>query len=52
MVFLILRSGVQRGIERAAKVLMPSLFIMLLVLVVFVLSLDDAIGRGPVFSGA
>lgn len=43
MIFVILNSGVQRGIERAAKVLMPSLFIMLLVLVVFVLSLDNAI---------
>ena len=43
VIFVILNSGVQRGIERAAKILMPSLFIMLLVLVVFVLSLDNAI---------
>jgi len=49
MVFLILRSGVQRGIERAAKVLMPSLFIMLLVLVVFVLSLDKALDGARFF---
>ena len=38
VIFVILNSGVQRGIERAAKILMPSLFIMLLVLVVFVFS--------------
>ena len=43
IVFLILNSGVQKGIERAARVLMPSLFIMLVALVVFVLSLDHAI---------
>lgn len=49
MVFLILNSGVQRGIERAAKVLMPSLFIMLLVLVIFVLSLDNAIAGARFF---
>lgn len=42
MVYLILSSGVQEGIERAARVLMPSLFIMLLVLVTFVLTLDNA----------
>lgn len=42
MVFLILSSGVQEGIERAARVLMPSLFVMLLVLVAFVLTLDNA----------
>jgi NSS family neurotransmitter:Na+ symporter len=40
---------VQRGIERAAKVLMPSLFIMLLVLVVFVLSLDNALDGARFF---
>ena len=49
MVFFILSSGVQRGIERAAKVLMPSLFIMLLVLVVFVLSLDNALDGARFF---
>ena len=43
IVFLILNSGVQKGIERAARVLMPSLFIMLVALVVFVLSLDHAV---------
>ena len=42
MVYLILSSGVQQGIERAARVLMPSLFVMLLILVAFVLTLDNA----------
>jgi NSS family neurotransmitter:Na+ symporter len=39
---LILISGVNKGIERAAKIMMPSLFIMLIGLVVFVLTLDNA----------
>ena len=39
----ILNSGVQQGIERLAKVLMPSLFIMLLALTVFVLTLPNAL---------
>ena len=43
IVLLILNSGVQKGIERAARVLMPSLFVMLVALVVFVLSLDHAV---------
>ena len=43
MVYLILSSGVQEGIERAARVLMPSLFVMLVVLVAFVLTLDNAV---------
>ena len=38
----ILLSGVQKGIERAAKIMMPTLFLMLIGLVVFVLSLDNA----------
>ena len=42
LVWLILQSGVRQGIERAAKVLMPTLFVMLLGLVVFVLTLDNA----------
>ncbi|MDN4502768.1 sodium-dependent transporter [Alteromonadaceae bacterium BrNp21-10] len=42
IVFLILQGGVREGIEKAAKILMPSLFIMLLALVVFVLTLDNA----------
>lgn len=42
VVNLILVSGVKDGIERAAKILMPALFIMLIGLVVFVLTLDNA----------
>lgn len=38
----ILMSGVKEGIERAAKVLMPSLFILLVALVLYVLTLDNA----------
>lgn len=38
----ILVSGVQKGIERAAKILMPTLFMMLLGLTVFVLTLENA----------
>ncbi|WP_158965545.1 sodium-dependent transporter [Paraglaciecola sp. L3A3] len=42
IVYLILQGGVKQGIEKAAKVMMPALFIMLLGLVVFVLTLDNA----------
>jgi len=38
----ILMSGVKEGIERAAKVLMPALFLLLVLLVVYVLTLDNA----------
>ncbi|MDO6427113.1 sodium-dependent transporter [Thalassotalea sp. 1_MG-2023] len=38
----ILVAGVKDGIERAAKVLMPALLVMLIIMVVFVLSLDNA----------
>src|SRR5690606_14827693 len=40
--FGILLGGVKGGIERLARVAMPILFIMLLMLIVFVLTLDDA----------
>ena len=40
---VILMSGVKEGIERAAKILMPSLFILLLALVIYVLTLDNAL---------
>lgn len=43
LVGVILNSGVQKGIERLAKVLMPSLFIMLLILTIFVLTLPNAL---------
>lgn len=42
IVNVILMGGVKNGIERASKVLMPALFVMLLSLVVFVLTLDNA----------
>lgn len=43
MIGVILNSGVQNGIERLAKVLMPTLFVMLISLTVFVLTLPDAL---------
>ncbi|MFC4701697.1 sodium-dependent transporter [Glaciecola siphonariae] len=42
VVYLILQGGVKEGIEKAAKILMPSLFFMLLALVIFVLTRDNA----------
>ncbi|WP_371195395.1 sodium-dependent transporter [Glaciecola sp. SC05] len=42
IVYLILQGGVKKGIEKAAKILMPALFFMLLVLVIFVLTRDNA----------
>jgi NSS family neurotransmitter:Na+ symporter len=42
LVFFILFSGVKGGIERGARIMMPSLFIMLILLVAFVLTLDNA----------
>lgn len=38
----ILVAGVKDGIEKAAKTLMPALFIMLIIMVAFVLTLDNA----------
>ncbi|RUO27459.1 sodium-dependent transporter [Aliidiomarina sanyensis] len=42
IVYMVLVSGVRDGIERAARLMMPALFVMLLALVVFVLTLDNA----------
>ena len=42
LVFAVLLGGVRGGIERLARVLMPSLVVMLLVLMTFVLTLDNA----------
>ena len=42
IVNFILVAGVKDGIEKAAKVLMPSLLIMLVIMVAFVLTLDNA----------
>ena len=43
IVNLILLGGVKQGIEKAAKVLMPALLVMLLALVAYVLTLDNAL---------
>ena len=43
LTFLILQGGVKQGIEKAANVLMPLLFIMLIALVLYVFTLDNAI---------
>lgn len=42
IVYLILQGGVKQGIEKAAKVLMPALFVMLIGMVIFVLTRDNA----------
>ncbi|MEZ5492839.1 MAG: sodium-dependent transporter [Gammaproteobacteria bacterium] len=42
VIFYILMGGVRRGIERLARILMPALAIMLILLVLFVLTLDNA----------
>lgn len=42
IIYLILKMGVQDGIEKVSKILMPALFIMLVALVIFVLTLDNA----------
>lgn len=65
IVNLILVGGVKEGIERSAKILMPTLFVMLIGMVIFVLTRDNAMTgvkfylipdfskiTGPVVSGA
>lgn len=42
LLFFILSGGVRDGIERAARILMPTLFVLLLLLVLFVLTLEGA----------
>lgn len=42
IMYLILQGGVKQGIEKAAKILMPALFLMLIALVGFVLTRDNA----------
>lgn len=42
LVHIILVGGVQKGIERASRLLMPALFIMLVGLAIFVLTMDNA----------
>ena len=48
IVSFILAAGVKEGIEKAAKILMPMLFFMLILMVVFVLTLDGAMA-GVIF---
>lgn len=43
LIFLILLGGVKGGIERLARILMPTLAVMLVLLTVFVLTLDGAV---------
>ncbi|WP_404340374.1 sodium-dependent transporter [Pseudoalteromonas mariniglutinosa] len=43
IVNLILVGGVKQGIEKAAKFMMPALFVLLIALVAYVLTLDNAI---------
>src|SRR5690606_23465415 len=43
LVFFILSGGVRDGIERAARIMMPALLLLLICLVVFVLTLDNAL---------
>ena len=43
VVYLILVGGVKQGIEKAAKFMMPALFVLLIGLVAYVLTLDNAI---------
>ncbi len=65
IMFVVLNGGVKNGIEKTAKILMPMLAIMLFILVIFVLTLDNASAglsfylvpdfsklNGAVFSGA
>ncbi|RMA81018.1 sodium-dependent transporter [Umboniibacter marinipuniceus] len=42
IVFAILAGGVKDGIERAAKLLMPTLFVMLIAMVIYTLTLPNA----------
>ena len=42
LVYFILVAGVKDGIEKGAKIMMPALFVMLILLVIFVLTLDNA----------
>jgi NSS family neurotransmitter:Na+ symporter len=42
LTFLILQGGVKQGIEKASRILMPMLFIMLIALVIYVMTLDNA----------
>lgn len=42
LIGFVLNSGVQKGIERVAKILMPLLIVMLVALVIYVLTLENA----------
>src|SRR5690606_3499862 len=49
LTFLILQGGVKQGIEKASRILMPMLFIMLIVLVIYVMTLSNSMLRVNVF---
>ncbi len=48
LIFFILLGGVRNGIERLARILMPTLAVMLLAMVMFVMTLDNA-GAGVAY---
>jgi NSS family neurotransmitter:Na+ symporter len=43
---IVVMAGIKGGIERASKILMPALFVLLLAVVVFVLCLGDGVAEG------
>ncbi len=43
LMYIVLSAGVKGGVELASRILMPALAIMLMVLAIFVLSLDNAV---------
>ncbi len=43
---VVVMMGIKSGIEKASKVLMPALFILLVLVVIFVLCLGDGVGAG------
>ncbi len=47
--FVIIMAGVKGGIEKASKILMPALFILLVAVVIFVLCLGDGVAEGLKF---
>lgn len=46
---MIVRGGVEKGIEKTSKILMPTLFVLLVVLVIKSLSLGDGVSEGLKF---
>lgn len=46
---IVVMGGIKNGIEKASKIMMPVLFVMLLAVVVFVLCLGEGVSEGLVF---